>query len=104
MEEMTFLEEQKAQMSITDIRLQVNKYTLAYSHGRAVVFVEACEWDNKGKAQKWIVTNGSNRSYMFKEDGLFGYTDSIEDRLINSFDSVMDAVRCFRRFWDSSDV
>lgn len=91
---------QKEMMGIDHIQLQVDRYLLASSFGRRKVWVQSCEWDKNGKAQKWIVVDGKDsRSYMFKDSGCFGYTENPDDKFKNSFATASEAARCFREFW-----
>ena len=51
-----------------------------------------------GKEQRWIVANDLHaRSYMFKSDGLFGFTDDKKDKYENSFESLADAIKRFSK-------
>lgn len=48
----------------------------------------------------WIITNDPQcRTYMFKEDGLFGYTEDWNDRKKNTFPSLEEAIANFRKFY-----
>lgn len=49
---------------------------------------------------KWVITDNTvGRSFMFKKDGLFGYTDNKEDINENSFHNLSDAILAFHKFY-----
>ena len=73
------------------------------------VFVVACNPDTRQpevfikvlvSTQKYIVCNALNdRSYMFKDSGLFGYTDNREDIHEHSFNTMQEAYEVFLKFY-----
>ena len=52
-----------------------------------------------GVQARWLVANSPNgSSYMFIDDGFFGFTDDRDDRYANTFDSLEAAVAAFKKF------
>lgn len=49
---------------------------------------------------KWIVTDSIDGfRYMFKDLGVFGYTENPDDRNKNSFDTMDEAYQAFLEFY-----
>ena len=49
---------------------------------------------------KWIVTDSIDGfRYMFKDLGVFGYTENPNDRNQNSFDTMEEAYEAFLKFY-----
>lgn len=54
------------------------------------------------RSKKFRIVRGENsipESYMFKDSGMFGYTENREDVHKNEFDTLEEAVACFNKHW-----
>ena len=90
----------KTQMIVTEAI--ATRYVIAVNHDRhPIVWVQPLRWRD-GLPKRWIVTGNQNASsYMFKDDGTFGSTETYADREANSFESLEEALAAFLRFCGS---
>jgi hypothetical protein len=53
-------------------------------------------------SEKWCITRSINspyQDYMFKKDGLFGYSSNRQDFEKNLFETLEEAIACFHKFY-----